>query len=340
MVLNMNGKLPNTSKKAVVFVDLSSSTALFESIGDESATNLVHTITKDIAQHLELHHGRVVKFLGDGVLAIFEQADWVVKACLLLNKMLIETEESVSQALLGLDRISVRVGIDYGTIVEVEDDVYGDTVNVASRILSLAKPGELMMTGAVFEQLDMLIRQKCRRLGRMSLQGKTIPELVYGLSLSHEESVEGITQFNETDIFSSKKPSWETGSSFIELEHEGQIYRFSSHQMPVIIGRSADCDLQVFDARVSRTHVRLDWLEGQFYLTDISINGTMVQYKGDVSGAPLPLSMRRQRCSLLRQGSIILGLLPRHTGSGGDKKDMPPVFHFRVVENEIQELRV
>lgn len=312
---------------------------MFEKIGDEIATDLVRTVTGKIADHLSIRGGRVLKFLGDGVMAIFESPESAVDACLDLSVAV----DAVDVHPQSLHDIAVRVGVDYGTIVEVDNDAYGDIVNVASRILSLAKPGELMMTASVFERLDPVTRQMSRRLGRVYLRGKAVPQLIYGLDLTLDETGESITQFgDESDTTStSKKTSWHDGSSsFIMLNYEGVDHQFCAEQMPIVIGRSIECDLIVPDARVSRTHVRLDWIAGQFYLTDISINGTMVQYGGSTPGTPYPLSMRRQRCTLTRSGFIFLGLLDRHALEVKDNRTMPPLLHFQVMDKEQEGFRL
>lgn len=327
----------SSSKKAVTFVDLSGSTTIFEDIGDEKATELVRKVTNDIATHLSDRGGQVVKFLGDGVMILFDTAEQAINACMLLGEVLVEAEELVPQNLLGTDRISVRVGVDYGSIVEFENDVYGDVVNVASRILSLAEPHELMMTVAVYEHLSMHLQANSRRLGRVFLRGKSQPQEIYGMKLgSGDDITAGTTQYSqETIIASVKKASWAevVSDTYIALTYDDQEYRFSKAQLPITIGRSLESDLVVQDARVSRAHIRLDWFAGQFFLTDTSINGTMVQYGGAEPGSPSPVSIRRQRCTLVKNGFIILGLASRDMLTS-QSAQIPPTLMFRIEEKE------
>lgn len=325
----------NSSKKAVTFVDLSGSTTIFEEIGDEKATELVRKITHDIATHLSERGGQVVKFLGDGVMILFDTAEQAINACLLLGEVLIEAGELVPQNLLGTDRISVRVGVDYGSIVEFENDVYGDVVNVASRILALAEPHELMMTVAVYEHLSVQLRENCRRLGRVFLRGKSQPQEIYGIKLGNGDDVTaGTTQYSQETVMASvKKAPWAEiiSDTYIALIYNDQEYRFSKEQLPITIGRSLESDLIVQDARVSRAHIRLDWFAGQFFLTDTSINGTMVQYGGAEPGNPSPVSIRRQRCTLVKNGFIILGLASRDMLIN-ENSQIPPTLKYKIEE--------
>lgn len=314
-------------------MDLSGSTAIFEDLGDETATKLVHKITHDLATHFEKMGGRVVKLLGDGVMVLFDRPQQAVYACNYLANAIIKLDEKVSQKLL-TDRISVRAGVDYGTLIEFENDVYGDIVNVASRIMTHARPGELMMTASVHEHLNAELKKKCRHLGNIYLKGKSHPQVIYGMNITYEklseESSDQHTQ--DTLIASLKKSTWgdTRADNYIHLDYQGEQFFFSTEELPITIGRSLESDLVVPDARVSRSHVRIDWFASQFYITDISINGTMVQYGGDKIGEPFPVLIRRQRSTLIRSGYILLGVLDRQMLALQDETQLPPILRFQV----------
>jgi adenylate cyclase len=86
--------------------------------------------------------------------------------------------------------------------------------------------------------------------------------------------------------------------------HEQQRI-FAGQQMPVVLGRSPQASFQVDDSRVSRSHARVDWYSGSFQLSDLSYNGTYVQFAdGEI------VSLRRGSCTLHGSGSIGLGGSP------------------------------
>lgn len=325
--------MSETLNKAVVFVDLSSSTSLFERLGDLAATALVRKITTDIAVHLKTFNGRILKFLGDGVMAIFDLPGDAVYACIqlhvVLNYSLVEKSHFFPRS-----NIALRVGIDYGHLVEIGNDAYGDTVNVASRVMSMAKPDEIMLTAEVYKNLSEPLQQNCRRLGRMLLRGKEMPQLIYGLDLVSEDS-NVLTQFNESGFtsFRSSGKEDEHDSWKIKLRYKENDYFFVQADMPIIIGRSPECNLVIDDSRVSRTHVSIDYIDSQFYVSDISINGTMVQYGDAQEGvASYPVTMRRQKCILLRYGQIILGIWnPAHLDL-----QMPPSIFYQILDVHAQ----
>lgn len=333
--------MSETSSKAVVFVDLSSSTSLFERMGDLAATKIVRYVTTGIAVHLKKFNGRIIKFLGDGVMAIFDHPENAVDACVQLHDVLNRNLTGKNQG-FSRGNIALRVGIDYGPLVEVADDAYGDIVNVASRVMSMAKPDEMMLTAEVYNNISESLKKNCRRLGRMLLRGKEMPQLIYGLDLLREgEDNNDLTQFNESGFTSFRSLGKEDESDGwrLQLRFEQKNYFFSQADMPIIIGRSPECDLVIDDSRVSRTHVRIDYVGGQLYVSDISINGTLLRYGDNKGTSTYPVTMRRQKCILMRYGEIILGICnPAHPAS-----QMPPSIFYHILDVHAQmdnDLRV
>ncbi len=78
----------------VIFADLTGSTGVFEALGNQKATLAVTRLTQLMAQACESHHGDVVKTLGDGVLAVFEQVSDAIAAMVALQR---EHRERIAQ---------------------------------------------------------------------------------------------------------------------------------------------------------------------------------------------------------------------------------------------------
>jgi adenylate cyclase len=81
---------------------------------------------------------------------------------------------------------------------------------------------------------------------------------------------------------------------------------FSTGQMPIVLGRSPQASFCVSDSRVSRSHARIESHSGHFYLSDLSYNGTHVQFDHDDQ----VLTLRRGTCTLHGSGVISLGASP------------------------------
>ena len=125
---------------AIVFLDITGYTQLTQERGDAAAADLAARLGQLVQRTSIAHGGRPVKYLGDGVMFVFPEAGPAVVAAL-------EMVEGVAAA--GLP--PAHVGIASGPVIFQEGDYYGQTVNLAARISDFARPGEVLVSGAVVE---------------------------------------------------------------------------------------------------------------------------------------------------------------------------------------------
>ena len=118
---------------------------------EEAALERIRALFRDvIAPEIDRAQGRVIKFLGDGVLIEALSAQNAVEAALRIQqKVLASQKEQPDET-----KIRYRIGINSGAAFFTEDDVFGDVVNVAARLESLAQPNEICLSKRVVEQLD------------------------------------------------------------------------------------------------------------------------------------------------------------------------------------------
>lgn len=121
------------SPPAIAFMDLSGYTRLTEESGDQAAALLAEGLAQLVNEAAQVHRGRVVKLLGDGVMFFFSDPGDAVRCGLALVERATE---------LGLPR--ARMGINAGEVVFRDGDYFGRTVNVAARIADYARPGEVL----------------------------------------------------------------------------------------------------------------------------------------------------------------------------------------------------
>ncbi len=95
------------------------------------------------------HEGRVVKLMGDGLLAEFPSAVEAVQCAVGIQHTMVDRNADVPED----KRITYRIGINIGDIVVEDEDIYGDGVNVAARLEGLAEPGGICISGNVHDQL-------------------------------------------------------------------------------------------------------------------------------------------------------------------------------------------
>lgn len=281
----------------VVFADLTGSTGVFESLGNAKATKAITRLTQWIGQVCEANNGRVVKYLGDGVLIVFMHGADAIHAATELQRAHQERIRNWPEAL----QMRLQVGMARGEIVEHDGDCYGDAVNVASRLSDLSGPEQILATESVIQALpqDSLVRW--RPLGAMVIRGRTESCVVHRIEWQSELLSEAFTM--PAVLAPAPLSQRTTQPDFIELSWLDTTAAFSFAELPLFLGRDSDTQFVVHDPRVSRKHARIEWRAGRFYLEDVSSYGSWVRF----SNNPAVISLRRQECVLLLEGEIALG---------------------------------
>jgi adenylate cyclase len=154
-----------TRPPAMCFLDLSGYTRLTEERGDHAAAEMALTFSRLVHRSAHEHSGRVVKWLGDGVMLYFEEPAEAVTGAL-------EMAERVPAA--GLPE--AHVGVDAGPVIIQDGDFFGSTVNVAARIATYARAGEVLASERAVAAAGTLpggIRSS--EIGPVELKGLTRP---------------------------------------------------------------------------------------------------------------------------------------------------------------------
>lgn len=293
------------SDRTVVFADLRGSTALFETLGNAEATSVVTHCVSALAAPVSAQRGRVVKTLGDGLMALFESPASAVKAAARMHDVLESMVRRGDQrgASAGLRGLKLQVTMAHGEVVEMGDDAFGDAVNVAARLLDHAGDNETLITVEVLLGLSTDQRLRWRSLDRIVLRGRAEPVQVHVLGGRRGGGDQAVTQFGDF------APATDDPDG-LRLHWQGSDRLFGNEQLPVVLGRSPQSSFCVDDSRVSRSHCRIDGQGGSLQLTDLSFNGTYVRFAdGEV------VSLRRGSCTLHGSGTIGLGGSPNDASS-------------------------
>jgi adenylate cyclase len=143
---------------------------------DDQAT--VRTITayrEVITEVVQKHRGRVVDSPGDNILAEFAS---VIDA--VTSAVEIQDELRIRNAELPEDRkMEFRIGVNLGDVIHEEERIYGDGVNVAARVESLAEPGGVCVSGTVFDQIESKLPLGYEFLGEQSVKNISKPVRIY-----------------------------------------------------------------------------------------------------------------------------------------------------------------
>src|SRR5690349_2841975 len=132
-------------KITVMFTDIKGSTAFFERFGDAAGLMMVEHCNSLVSHIAEQHGGRVIKTIGDSVMAAFEDNCMAIAAAIEMQRAL--TMENVAKP--EPERVSIRIGLNYGPGIVKTNDVFGDVVNVASRVESAASPEQIVISDAL-----------------------------------------------------------------------------------------------------------------------------------------------------------------------------------------------
>ncbi len=272
--------------RAILFVDISGSTQLYEQLGDaqalarvEACLRLLQSVTGELA-------GRVVKSTGDGLMCAFDDASAALQAARSMQLRVFE------QRALGGPALAIHVGCHYGPTLESGGDFYGDAVNVAARVAGVAKVGQIVATQDVVVRLDRALLDKTRMLDRVAVKGKREPVEIHELVWQDSEELTMIG----TRPLEVRVPRLRLAFGGRELWFDG------SGSGALTLGRDAACDVVLDDRKASRQHARIERRRDKFVLVDHSSNGTFVRVAGEGE-----LGLRREELVLRRHGRIALG---------------------------------
>src|ERR1700681_4830980 len=149
--------------------------------GDEEATLATLTAHRQIIDNLiEQHHGRFVNSAGDSVLAEFAS---VVEA--VNGAVDIQTALKAENAKLPPERrMEFRIGVNLGDVMVEGDQIYGDGINVAARLESLAHPGGICISGKVHEEISSKLPLEYDDLGEQTVKNIARPVHVWRVLLN------------------------------------------------------------------------------------------------------------------------------------------------------------
>ena len=280
----------------IVFADFTGSTGLYETQGNSKAAETLTRATQWIGKLCESRGGRVIKYLGDGVLMAFADTTAAVHAMAEMQQLHHDRIRTWPERL----RMKIKVGIARGPVVEQDSDCFGDAVNLAARLSDLAGAEQILVTRPVIAALVGHVDIRSRNLGMMDIRGKTGPVEVHRVEWQGDTSAEFLTMPAALDslLAPSARPQSTVTLTCLDL-----TTTFSGLDFPIYVGRESDSHFPVNDQRVSRMHVRIDRRGNNFVLEDLSSYGTWVRFVGSDSA----IALRRQDCTLVGDGEIALG---------------------------------
>ncbi|MBW8905442.1 MAG: adenylate/guanylate cyclase domain-containing protein [Betaproteobacteria bacterium] len=269
--------------RTVLFADVSGSSQLYESAGDEVAAKAIAQCMRAVREVTEAAGGELIKEIGDEAMTLFADPDSAANAATRMH-LAVEALPPV-----GATTLALRIGFHTGAVMRRDDDLFGDTVNLASRIAGQASRGQVLMSEQTAALLAPVLRGMTRALYSVEVKGKT--ESVALCELVWRQSPD-VTDMAGSAAHVSIGRLW--------LKHRGA--EVTGWDSVVRIGRDKECEIVVTSDNASRQHCTIERRRDKFVLRDHSTNGTYVAVEGEAE-----MALHREDYILRGHGWIACG---------------------------------
>jgi hypothetical protein len=165
---------------------------------------------------------------------------------------------------LASEGVRVHSAMSSGPAVLLADDVYGDVVNVAARLVGLAGAGEILLSGKVYEGLPAGLRARVQLIDEMLLRNRPTAVIVYRYVADSRLATIRTAARRRASI------------AIMEVAYGDLLFVVGPERPRVTMGRDADNDIRIEDDAVSCNHAEITVVGDRFILVDRSTNGTYV----------------------------------------------------------------
>lgn len=274
----------------VLFADIVGSTSLYEKCGDSVARDIVSQLIDGMTAAVNSHHGRVIKTIGDAVMARFDHPDHAVSAAVTIHH---ECDAVVGK--VGRE-LAVKVGLHHGKLLIDHDDLFGDGVNTAARIVDHSRARKIYLTGETRAMLGASHADNCRLLDVITVKGRQQPVKLYEYVWEKQLSTQLTSAIHTSQV--------QIVGDFLTLRYQDKIFEMPQDRHAVSIGRGDTCDIVIASPVASRIHIKIERRGNQIHLVDNSTNGTSFK---DRNGSTVVL--RHDSALLSGSGTIYLNAL-------------------------------
>lgn len=222
---------------AILFADVIGSTSLFERLGDTVARRTISRCLSMLTDLTQEEGGMVVKTIGDEFLARFPTADAALIAACRMHSLLDAEVTSFPVP------IAVRIGFDHGPVILEDGDVFGDTINLAARMVAVAKARKIIITERAARALSGELSERARKFDHTKIKGKQELMTIYQVVWEKDD----VTHMADTRERQATRTDLRLTLTYLEkdvvLDPDSPV---------VTIGRSDECDLTIDTRFLSR----------------------------------------------------------------------------------------
>jgi adenylate cyclase len=270
----------------VVFADLLGGAELIAKMGDAAAVAALGVCLKQLRKAAEGCGARVVDRGADKLMVLVASADAAADAAAAMHTAM----EALPQS--GDTKLALGIGFHYGPVIQKGDDVYGDTVNLAAKLVEQAASGQIITTRETATHLSPLYRAWMRKLYAIDIKGR-----------SEQVSLcELVWRADDNATLFAKKRTERVATTVLTLTYRGKQLVRRRDRDSVTIGRDDNCGIQIADEQASRLHCTIERRQDKWVLIDHSTNGTYV-----TMGASKDVLVQREEMTLSGSGHVACG---------------------------------
>ncbi len=273
----------------ILFADVVGSTRLYDVLGDAKARDTISYCIDVMTTAAQEHSGKVIKTMGDELMATYESVDDAMTSATRMHEAITDELEVDGES------VTIRIGCHFGPAIIERNDVFGNAVNIASRMTSQAKSGQIITTGPTVDLLSPEWQANTRQIDLAKIKGRTDQMALFEVIWKKEDATSMVRSISWDEIAKSKKGS-------LSLRYKNQEVTVDEKRPLIAIGRADDSDLVVNNHLISRLHAQVELKRGKFRLLDQSTNGTFV-----LNNLGQELFVRRDSVQLTGEGFIGLG---------------------------------
>jgi adenylate cyclase len=270
------------SERAILLVDITGSTTLYETVGDDEAARRIGSCIDWMRTVVDEHGGTFIAAKGDDVLVTFESADAALAA-----------EQAILDK-LPTGGLSVHAGLHHGGVISMRGDIFGDAVNVTARLTAMANRGEVLISREFAGQLSAQEASALRPLDPITFKGKSAPTEVLSLNEGTQYITSGNTLAEAVAVASARV------SVALDVEDRHVVVEEGAS---ISLGRAEDNAVILLRPWISRHHAKIAVSNGRVQFTDRSTYGSFL-----LIGDAHEMVVRRESVVLIGSGRMSLGM--------------------------------
>jgi adenylate cyclase len=271
----------------VLFADVLGGADLIAKAGDAPAVGALAACIDHLRKAAVGCGARVMNRASDKLMALVATPDAAADAAAAMHTAMDSFPQYTET------KLTLGIGFHHGPVIQEENGVYGDTVNLAARLVEQAASGQIITTRETAAQLSPIYRAWMRKLYSIDIKGRSEPVALCELVWRADDNA---------TLFAKKRAETRVATSVLTLVYREKKVVRRRDRDSVTIGREENCGIQIADDQASRLHCTIERRQDKFVLTDHSTNGTYVAVNGGDE-----VLVQREEFTLSGHGTIACG---------------------------------